>query len=134
MYLYSHFGRLSMRACATCLLHSMCCHTYQVFEISSAQIAIFREQIQKHCKKRVVMYKSSCDTRARQHSIKESLHGILPHMLRLRNPLVVTDVAKSSVVSVVALVMELGQNFIVGLVLSLVKIILKIMALYCSSQ
>ena len=81
-----------------------------------------------------VMYKSGSDTRPRQHGIRESLHGILPHMLRLRNPLVLTDVAKSSVVSVVAWVMELGQNFIVVLVLSLVKIIHQIMALYCSSQ
>ena len=134
MYLCIHFGGLSRRACATCLLHSMCRHTYKLFEISSTPIAIFSEQIRKHCKKRVVMYKSGFDTRARQHSIRESLHGILAHMPRLRNPLVVTDVAKSSVVSVVALVMELGQNFIVVLVFSLVKIILQIMALYCSSQ
>ena len=134
MNLYSHFGGLSRRACATGLLHLLCGHTYKLFQIASAPIAIFSEQIQKHCKKCVVMYKSSCDTRARQHSIKESLHGILPHMLRLRNPLVVTDVAKSSVVSVVAWVMELGQDFIVVLVLSLVKIIHQIMALYCSSQ
>ena len=77
----------------------MCGHTYKHFESSSAPIAIFSEQTQKHCKEHVVMYKSGCDTRARQHRIKESLHGILPHMLRLRNPLVVTDVAKSSVVS-----------------------------------
>ena len=134
MYLYNHFGRLSRRACATGLLHSMRGHTYKHFEISSAPIAIFSEQTQKHCKKRVVMYKSGCDTRARQHSTRESLHVILPHMLRLRNPLVLTDVAKSSVLSMVAWVMELGQNFIVVLVLSLVKIIHEIMALYCSSQ
>ena len=93
MYLYSHFGGLSRRACTTGLLHSMCGHTYKLFESSSAPIAIFSEQTQKHCKKRVVMYKSGCDTRAkvmyksgcdtraRQHSIRESLHGILPHML-----------------------------------------------------
>ena len=99
----------------------MCGDTYKLFEISSAPIAIFSEQTQKHCKKRCirvvyksgcdtrakVMYKSGCDTRARQHSIRENLHDILPQMLRLRNPLVVTDVAKSSVVSVVAWVMEL---------------------------
>ena len=106
MYLYCHFGGLSRRACATGLLHSMCGHTYKHFEISSAPIAIFSEQTQRHCKKRVVMCKSGCDTRARQHRIRESLHGILIHMLRLRNPLVVTDVAKSSVVSVVAWVVE----------------------------
>ena len=129
MYLYSHFRGLSRRACATGLLHSMCGHTYKPFEISFTPIAIFSEQTQKHCKKRLVMYRSGCDTRAkvlyksgcdtrakvmykrgcdtraRQHSIRESLHGILPHMLRLRNPLVLTDVAKSSVVSVVAWVM-----------------------------
>ena len=134
MYLYSHFGGLSRHACATGLLHSLCGHTYKLFEISSAPIAIFSEQTQKHCKKRVVMYKSGCDTRARQHTLRESLHGILPHILHLRNPLVLTVIAKSSVVSVVAWVMELGQNFIVVLVLSLVKNINKIMALYCSSQ
>ena len=146
MYLYSNFGGLSRRGFATGVLHSMCGHTYKLFEISSAPIAIFSEQTQKHCKKCVVMYrsgcdtrtkvmyKSGCDTRARQHSIRESLHGILSHMLRLRNALVLTDVAKSNVVSVVAWVMELGQNFIVVLVLSLVKIIHQIMALYCSSQ
>ena len=93
-------------------------------------IAILSEQTQKHRKKRVVMYKGGHDTRARQHSIRESLHVILPHMLRFRNPLVLTDVAKSNVVSVVAWVMELGQNFIVVLVLSLVKIVHQIMALY----
>ena len=134
MYLYSHFGGLLRRACATGLLRAMCGHTYKLFEISSAPIAIFSEQNQKHCKKRMVMYKSGCDTRARQHSIRESLHGILPQMLHLRNPLVLTDIAKSSVVSVGALFMELEQNFIVVLVLFLVKIMHQIMALYCSSQ
>ena len=134
MYLYIHFGGLSRHAFATGLLHSMCGHTYTLFEISSAPIAILSEQTRKHCKKREVMYRSGCDTRARQHRIRESLHGILPHMLRLRNPLVLADFAKSNVVSVVALVMKLGQNFIVVLVLSLVKIIHQIMALYCSSQ
>ena len=97
-------------------------------------IAIFSEQTQKHRKKGVVMYKGGYDSRARQHSIRESLHGVLPHMPRLRNPLVLTDVAKSNVVSVVAWVMELGQNFILVLVLSLVKIIHQTIALYCSSQ
>ena len=134
MYLYSHFGGLSRRACATGLLHSMCGQTYKLFETFSAPIAIFSKQTPKHCKKRVVMYKSGCDTRARQHSIRESLHGSLPHLLRLRNPLLLTDVAKSNVVSMVAWVMEFGQNFIVVLVLSLVKIIHQIIALYCSSQ
>ena len=76
------------------------------------------------------MYKSGFDTCAGQHIIRESLLGILHHMLLLRNPLVLTDVEKSSVVSVVAWVMELGQSFIVVLVLSLVKIIHQIMALY----
>ena len=70
-------------------LHSMCAHSWELFEMSPEPLVVFSEQAREHWNKHLARFKSGCGTRARQHSIKENLHDILARMLRMTNPLVV---------------------------------------------
>ena len=69
--------------------HSMCAHSWKVFEIFLRPIVIFSEQALEHWNKHMAGFKSGCGTHSRQHSSKKNLYDILARMLWMTNPLVV---------------------------------------------
>ena len=50
-------------------LHSMCAHSWQLFQICSTPIAVYSEQAQEHWNKFVTLFKSGGGARLRQHSM-----------------------------------------------------------------
>ena len=70
-------------------LHSLCAHSWKVFEIFLRPIVIFSEQALEHWNKHMAGFKSGCGTHSRQHSSKKNLYDILARMLWMTNPLVV---------------------------------------------
>ncbi|CAL4224804.1 unnamed protein product [Meganyctiphanes norvegica] len=71
-------------------LHSMCAHSWQLYQICSSSISVYSEQAQEHWNKFVASFKSGVGARARQHSVKVNLLDIFSRMLIMTHPVVAT--------------------------------------------
>ena len=70
-------------------LHSMCAHSWKIFQIFLGPIDVFSEQAQQHWNKHMARFKSGCGTCARQYSVEDNLYDILDRMFWMTNPLMV---------------------------------------------
>ena len=81
----------------------------------------------------MVRSKNHCGNRAKQHSIREGLYGILPPILRLINHLVLNRLRKITCSVCGCLVHEAWSKLNRGVGVILGQDDSQIMALYCSS-
>ncbi|CAL4131834.1 unnamed protein product, partial [Meganyctiphanes norvegica] len=69
-------------------LHSMCAHSWELFQICSGPIMQYSEQAQEHWNKFVSRYKSGPGARARQHGVRININDIFARMLIMTHPVV----------------------------------------------
>lgn len=72
-------------------LHSMCAHSWELFEMSSSPIASYGEQAQEHWNKFVSNYKSGVSSRARQHNVRVNIADVFSRMIIMTHPTVANN-------------------------------------------